>query len=147
MAWWREFGQLGIRLPSSRLVRSESSVFGAYNGYAPANKNHCPHGRKEDSKVDMHELIRAHERAGGEFFEDGAMRFFSSRICPTTLTFGRDEQYFFVTSERQSEETARFYTVRLWDANNPRQVETVGLFQTYDTRAQADRACKRAAGK
>jgi len=121
---------------------------GAYNGYAPANKNHCPQpGRKEDSKVDMHELIRAHERAGGEFFEDGAMRFFSSRICPTTLTFGRDEQYFFVTSERQSEETARFYTVRLWDANNPRQVETVGLFQTYDTRAQADRACKRAAGK
>lgn len=81
--------------------------------------------------------------AGSHFFEPGTMRFFSSRVLDR-VHYGADGVYFFVTSEQfvpsSGPAHARRYTVRKWDKSNPSQVETVGEFQQYGSRAAAHRA-------
>jgi hypothetical protein len=92
------------------------------------------------------DVIAAHEAADGHFFSCGALRFFNSRICEATLTISRTGRAFFVTSERNDWTNApRRYTVRVFDPDCPRSIDTVGDFQQYADYCAAARACTRAA--
>jgi hypothetical protein len=76
------------------------------------------------------------KRAGSHFFDADTMRFFGSRVLPTVYG-GR----YFITSEQDHYGNgAKAYTVRI--ALDKGNIDTVGDFQAYATRAQAVRAIK-----
>ena len=81
----------------------------------------------------MYQLRELHERNGGYFFSEGAMRSFSSRI--------HSDVYggcVFVTSEKNRSwryNYPRLYTVRYMDGDG--NTHTVGDFQGYETRSKA----------
>jgi len=94
----------------------------------------------------MTEVIRAHENAGGHFFDDNTKRFFRSRIGDHT--YCGPGGIFFTTSEQFSPTTQRRYSVRGFDPANPRSITSVSEFQAFASSEQARRAAKRyAAGK
>lgn len=93
----------------------------------------------------MSEIVASHKSAGGHFFDRDAMKFFNSRICTATLKSGKSGQQYFVTSERDDWGGERMYTIRSWNPAKPQIVETVGLFQAYDSLRQARIACERSA--
>lgn len=76
------------------------------------------------------------KRAGSHFFDAETMRFFGSRVLPTVYG-GR----YFITSEQDHYRNgAKAYTVRI--ALDKGNIDTVGDFQAYATRAQAVKAIK-----
>ena len=81
----------------------------------------------------IYQLRDLHERNGGYFFSEGAMRSLSSRI--------HSDVYggcVFVTSEKQRSwrfEYPRLYTVRYMDGDG--NTHTVGDFQGFETRSTA----------
>lgn len=81
-------------------------------------------------------LKAAARNAGSHFFDKGAMQFFNSRI-EGGMIGGR----WFITSEQFDDESPRLYTVRVVtrdDAAVPAlQIDTVGEFQAYTTKAEA----------
>ena len=79
---------------------------------------------------------------GQQWFSQGAMRFFRTRLCGRPMTSG--DRVFFVTSERQGWDHPRLYSVRVMDWETG-CVDTVGEFQGYRTRGGALGACRRAA--
>lgn len=72
---------------------------------------------------------------GFHFFDAGTLRFFRSKVYPEV--YGG---HLFVTSEQQSSEHARLYTLRECIEG---KVNTVGFFQLYPTLGQARTAAKR----
>lgn len=100
------------------------------------------------------DLRRLNAERGGHWFEPSTMRFFRSRVGH--LAYGDDEQRFafFVSSEQfvsvsSGHAGPRSYSVRvmhLTDGDGPRtmrgQVETVGDFEAYATRAAAERIAR-----
>jgi hypothetical protein len=85
----------------------------------------------------LDDIKLANERVG-YFFSPDTMRFFSSRISRTVYpnAYGT----YFVTSERNSEDDDRRYTVR--HATPDGFIFTVGEFQQYGTPHQAHKAAK-----
>lgn len=80
------------------------------------------------------DVKRANARIGHYFFHPDTMRFFASRIG-STLYCGEC----FITSERDTlTGQRRRYTVRRVTPTG--SIETVGEFQAYATRRQAERA-------
>ena len=82
----------------------------------------------------------ANERAGFHFFDAASMRFFGSRLPRKVYPVSNGA--LFVTSEQRptsySEETApRLFTIRF--AHDNGRVETVGEFQEWSSRTDADR--------
>ncbi len=81
----------------------------------------------------VYQLRELHERNGGYFFTEGAMRSFRSRI--------HSDVYggcVFVTSEKHISwrfDYPRLYTVRYMDANG--NTHTAGDFQGFETRSKA----------
>ena len=81
----------------------------------------------------VYQLRNLHERNGGYFFSEGAMRSFSSRI--------HSDVYggcVFVTSEKNRSwryNYPRLYTVRYMDGDG--NTHTVGDFQGFETRSKA----------
>ena len=81
----------------------------------------------------IYQLRNLHERNGGYFFSEGAMRSFSSRI--------HSDVYggcVFVTSEKNRSwryNYPRLYTVRYMDGDG--NTHTVGDFQGFETRSKA----------
>jgi len=81
----------------------------------------------------VYQLRELHERNGGYFFSEGAMRSFSSRI--------HSDVYggcVFVTSEKNRSwryNYPRLYTVRYMDGDG--NTHTVGDFQGFETRSKA----------
>lgn len=63
------------------------------------------------------------------------MRFFRSKIL--SEVFCGPKKAYFVTSEKFNEEYPRLFTVRAFDPDDPKDMETVDEFQQYETRAQA----------
>jgi hypothetical protein len=95
--------------------------------------------RMETSRwyTSINEIRIEAKRAGSHFFDADTMRFFGSRVLPTVYG-GR----YFITSEQDNYGNgARAYTVRI--ALDKGNVDTVGAFQAYATRAQAVKAIKR----
>jgi len=105
--------------------------------------------------------IRIHVRAAGShFFDEGAMRFFSSRLARTgwKVRDGRGGAFFvLVTSEKFESYSAevpdgpRLYSVRVWrvfDASRQHD-ELTGMmgkqFQEYETSAEAHRSAEQVA--
>ena len=81
----------------------------------------------------IYQLRNLHERNGGYFFTEGAMRSFNSRIH--TDVYGG---CVFVTSEKNRSwrfEYPRLYTVRYMDGDG--NTHTVGDFQGFETRSKA----------
>ena len=68
-------------------------------------------------------------QCGSHFFDEGAMRFFNSRVLPTVYG-GR----FFITSERFDDSTPRRYTLR--ECLNG-QILDASKFQEFATRREA----------
>lgn len=106
--------------------------------------------------IDTADLRRLNAEQGGHWFEPSTMRFFDSRVG--RLAFGDDSGAFafFVSSERfhgsDGSSLPRGYTVRvmhLTDGYGPRttrgNVETIGDFEQYATRAAANREARRLA--
>ncbi len=76
-------------------------------------------------------IREANRDAGFHWFDPETLRFFGSRISESTF----DGRYF-VTSEWDGfDHAARLYSIR--EAMSDGQVDTVGEFQEYATRAQA----------
>ena len=81
----------------------------------------------------INEIQLFNEFTGRYFFEAGAMRSFGSKVYPCIYR-GR----FFVTSEKDRfSNRPRLYTIRM--ANTGGSIETVGGFQAFSTKAQAER--------
>ena len=78
------------------------------------------------------EIISEAKASGSHFFDESAMRFFSSRILPTI--YGG---CYFITSERDSyrDTNPRFYTIRKY--NGGLNISDVGGHCAYKTRKQA----------
>ncbi len=81
-------------------------------------------------------IREANRDAGFHWFDADTLRFFGSRISEASF----DGRYF-VTSEDNFDRSARLYSIR--EAMSDGQVDTVGDFQEYATRAQAIAAIAR----
>lgn len=88
-------------------------------------------------------LKAAARNSGSHFFDAAAMRFFNSKI-EGGMIGGR----WFITSEQFDDESPRLYSVRVvtrdMDATPSLQIDTVGDFQAYATRAEAKAAALQA---
>lgn len=105
-----------------------------------------------DKPSTMDQLVRCYEYAGGHFFEPAAMRFFGSRLCPSTMVHARPGVYLFVTSEQRPQSSdARAYTVRMMcfeeyirESDGRRKlratITSVGDFQQHRTLYRAKQA-------
>ncbi len=78
----------------------------------------------------MHGIETGNRDAGCHWFDPDTLRFFGSRISEASF----DGRYF-VTSEDNFDRSARYYSIR--EAMSDGQVDTVGDFQEFATRAQA----------
>lgn len=87
--------------------------------------------------IDMHEIEARHK---GYWFSPETMRFWRTRLPQTGVELA-DGTSLFVSSERDFHGKLRLYTVRRQRVDG--SIETVGEFQAYETRAQAQRAMKR----
>ena len=98
--------------------------------------------RTQDGRAlttDLDDVRTANDRAGGNWFSRGALRFFASRLVFTDLV----RAGLFVSSERFNDRTPRLYTVRVALAEG--SIETVGQFQGHQTRRAALREVERLA--
>lgn len=102
--------------------------------------------------IDSRYIVQAVTSAGSHFFDDAAMRFFSSRVAGTGWRVsdpgGWDHTYILVTSECGPSGT-RAYTVRVFTMSDcarrvDRRDDSAG-FQGYGSRAAAHRAAERLA--
>ncbi len=85
------------------------------------------------------EIKKANKGTGGHWFDPDTMRFFGSRILPTV--YGGTV---FITSEYTGfDRTGRAYTVRQFIPETG-EVNKVGEFLGYATRAEAVKAAKAA---
>src|SRR5699024_12599733 len=82
----------------------------------------------------MRSAIKAHEAAGGYFFSQGALDFFTSQIHHDTY---QPETGLFITSEIMGldDDVPRTYAVRRIDLDNPARVDSMD--GRYDTLQQA----------
>ena len=92
------------------------------------------------------EAIKA--RHQGHFFDQGAMRFFDSRLAEYGALLA-DGSVLFVTSERFDYKTPRRYTVRLQnpDGRMTTKTDPVLKFQQFDDSTSAWRALRKLAQK
>jgi len=91
-----------------------------------------------DGVIDFKDIVRANGHSSQHhFFDTGATRFFKSRYPQTGIV--RDNKAYFVTSEQLDYNSPRLYTVRVCDLETG-IVDTVGEFQQYQTRKDAQKA-------
>ena len=83
----------------------------------------------------MAELKARNRENGGHWFSPANMKFFNSRIESGVLR-GR----YFISSERFDENSPRLFSVRSFDEAG--EVDTVGEFQAYRSKAEAVAAVK-----
>ena len=76
----------------------------------------------------------------GHWFNESNMRFFRSKIYETV--YCGKKNWYFVSSERFSNETKRLFTVREFNLKN-KDVTTKGGFQEFKTKLAAERAAKK----
>jgi hypothetical protein len=92
----------------------------------------------------IEDIKRANRRAGKFFFEPDTLRFFRSRIGETVWV-RKDGSAYFITSEQfvpsSGRPAPRRYTIRLAKVGG--DIDTVGEFQAYASRAAAVREIKR----
>jgi hypothetical protein len=81
-------------------------------------------------------------KCGSHFFDKSTMRFFGSRLQSKTHPSADGKCTYFVTSERYSSETRRYYTVRRQCGCS---IKTVGSFQAHKSAKGAHAAAARAA--
>ena len=72
--------------------------------------------------------IRSHYRGHGHWFDADAIRFFHSRVAATAYKTDDGSRAYFVSSERYDFDTARKFTVRVYN------------FETHDIRTVGARA-------
>jgi hypothetical protein len=85
--------------------------------------------------VTILDVRRADKAAGLHFFDEDTMDFFKSRIESEVVGDG-----YFLTSEQNNANTRRMYTLR--QAQLDGSINTVGEFQQYKRRMDAERALK-----
>ena len=85
--------------------------------------------------MDIKYLKAKAEQAGNTFFDKGAMRFFNSRVLPSSFTKMDEGVYRFVTSERH-DYGPRLYTIREVTLD-PFDIVDVSKFQQYATGREA----------
>jgi hypothetical protein len=88
--------------------------------------------------------IRSHYRGHGHWFDADAIRFFHSRVAATAYKTDDGSRAYFVSSERYDFDTARKFTVRVYNFET-HDIRTVGEFQAYASRSGADAAARRLA--
>lgn len=100
----------------------------------------------EHQIYNLHDLENHYRRlTGGHWFDPSSMRFFNTRLSNELLHDGG--KFYFVSSEQQSGwggDYPRMYSIRTYDPVTG-QIETVGEFQEYATRAAAIRAMRKMA--
>lgn len=89
-------------------------------------------------------IRKAMNAAGKPYFSPGTMRFFGSRVLGQAFCEVKTGRYYFATSERYGGNTARLYTVRVFDPV-ALEVDTVGVFQGYKSGREALAAARRVA--
>src|SRR5437773_1145642 len=97
----------------------------------------------------IEEIKRANREAGQYFFDPETMRFFNSRVY-ADLYVRKDEEQgedvtYFITSERNGDESPRTYTVRA--AHDNGTVSTASDFSEYATLNAARKAARMYAGE
>ncbi len=86
----------------------------------------------------MAEARERYNRKGGKFFDRGTMKFWSSRI-----ESGLYKNMCFITSEKNFDGTARFYTVRQFNEDFS-HIFTIGEFNHIKSKAVAQAIAKEA---
>ena len=108
---------------------------------------------EEYGYLSITQVRRLNQEAGRHFLDASTMRFFDSRTARRAYLTRDGALAFFVTSERfmpfDGPASPRTYSVRvlqLTTGETPRtlrgDIETVGAFEQYATRRQADRAAR-----
>lgn len=88
------------------------------------------------------EIAWRNKSAGYFFFDADSKRFFRSRIAPGVFHHGAKEIYnIFITSEKYSDDSHRWYTVRHMRENG--SIENLSKFQAYYSLDSARRAVRR----
>ena len=90
--------------------------------------------------ITLDALKRATRDKGQYFFSPDTTRFFDSRY--PSYAYKSGSLAYFITSERFRHDYPRLYTIRVCDLTTG-GIDTVGEFQQYGTRQQAERALKK----
>jgi hypothetical protein len=94
--------------------------------------------------ISIEDIERANDRHGKHFFDPGAIRFFNSRKPQYGYQAGN--KAYFITSEQfipfNGMPQARMYSIRVCNLDTG-NIDTVGEFQQYATRSQANTAIKK----
>jgi hypothetical protein len=85
----------------------------------------------------IQQIKDANHAAGHHWFEPATMRFFKSRVSGPVIA------NMFVSSEQGPHQDRRYYTIRI--AGDDGDIDTVGDFQQYTSKATALNAIKRIA--
>lgn len=94
--------------------------------------------------VGIFDVRKCAEACSSHFFDKGTMRFFGSRVDDTAYADGAGGAYFVTSEKRPRSNDPRGYSVRRYAMC---QIETVGKFQGYRTKAAAVKIAKALAGR
>lgn len=92
----------------------------------------------------IQDIARASLAAGSHWFDKGSMKFFNCRLMPD-IFHAADGRILFVTSEDNGYDGRKF-SVRAFDPKNA-DIDTIGDFNSYETKASALKAAKEFASK
>jgi hypothetical protein len=99
----------------------------------------------EEHDMDIDKARSIAQSHGSHWFNNDTMRFFDSRVLPSSWTKIADCRWRFISSERlRGGYHERRYTIRemRWsDTDDTCRTETVGEFQQYETAKDARKAC------
>lgn len=92
--------------------------------------------------VQTHQIKECAERCSSHWFDKSSMRFFNSRVADMGYLDGRGGALF--TSSEKGPNGVRAYSIRRYD---PKRcgIETVGKFQRYGSKAEAEKIAERIA--
>lgn len=97
------------------------------------------------NEIDIQEVKDKNRGAGQFWFSSGAMRFFNSRVGSTAYKDKSGRKAYFISSEKYDYKTPRKYSIRVADLNTG-NINTIGDFQEFRTRASAMRRLKEIVG-
>lgn len=97
------------------------------------------HQTHKKSRLTIQDIMDLNRKAGQHWFDKDTMGFFKSKVPQSHV--GLVKNKYFISSEK-SPWDARKYSIREWRGKT-KDIETVGEFGAYKTKAQAERNLKK----
>lgn len=89
----------------------------------------------------IQKMAEANASNGYHFFDKNTCRFFHTRFCYSSVTYGDEKSVYFVTSETTYSGRSRKYTVRRFNVSDS-TVDNVGEFLQYSDARVAKKVAK-----